>query len=123
MTVAAVTSAVIKRNAATATGAFVQCPTNDACAIDATKDDQKILIQITNNATTAATHTAVIDAGNGLQGMADLEIPIEGETTVVTVVESGAYKQMSGDNKGKILIRDKSSANTDALQVAAVVLP
>jgi hypothetical protein len=122
MTVAAVTSAVIKRNAATATGAFVQCPTNDACAIDATKDDQKILIQITNSSTTA-THTAVIVKGNGLQGVKDLEIPIAHEATVVTVVESGAFKQMSGDNKGKILVRDKSTTNTDVIQVAAVVLP
>ena len=122
MTVAAVTSAVITRNAATATGVAVQCPTNDACAIDATKDDQKILIQITNSITNA-THTAVISACDGLQGVKDLEIPIGAEETVVTVVESGAHKQMSGDNKGKIFIRDKSTTNTDAIQVAAIVLP
>jgi hypothetical protein len=122
MTVAAVTSAVVGRNAATATGAFVQCPTNDSCAVDATKDDQKILIQI-KNAITNATHTAVISKGNGLQGVADLEIPIEAETTVVVVVESGAYKNISGTNKGKILIKDKSTTNTNAISVAAVVLP
>lgn len=122
MTVAAVTSAVVGRNAATATGAFVQCPTNDSCVVDATKDDQKILIQI-KNAITTATHTAVISKGNGLQGVADLEIPIEAETTVVVVVESGAYKNISGTNKGKILIKDKSTTNTNAISVAAVVLP
>lgn len=122
MTVAAVTSAVVGRNAATATGAFVQCPTNDSCAVDATKDDQKILIQI-KNAITNATHTAVISKGNGLQGVADLEIAVAASTTVVTVVESGAYKNISGTNKGKILIKDKSTTNTNAISVAAVVLP
>lgn len=122
MAVSAVTSAVITRNAATANGAFVQIPTNDSCAVDATKDDQKILIQI-KNAITNATVTAVISKGNGIQGVKDLEIPIAQSTTVVTVVESGAYKQISGDNKGKILIKDKSTTNTNALQVAAVVLP
>jgi hypothetical protein len=122
MAVSAVTSAVITRNAATAMGTFVQCPTNDACAIDATKDDQKICIHIKNSITNA-THTAVIDAGNGLQGVADKEIAIAQSSEVVIVVESGAFKQMSGDNKGKILVRDKSTTNTNALQVAAVVLP
>jgi hypothetical protein len=122
MTIAAVTSAVITRNAGVEDGAFVQCPTNDYCAVDAGKDDQKIEIRV-KNAITNATHTAVIAQGNGLQGVADLEITIPALKTYVTVVESGAYKQMSGDNKGKILIRDKSTTNTNALQVAAVVLP
>lgn len=122
MTAAAVTSAVIGRNAATAMGTFVQIPTNDYAAVDAGKDDQKICIHIKNSITNA-THTAVIDKGNGLQGVKDLEISIAPSSEVVIVVESGAYKQVSGDNKGKILIRDKSTTNTNALQVAAVVLP
>jgi hypothetical protein len=122
MTAAAVTSAVIGRNAATAMGAFVQIPTNDVCLVDAGKDDQKICIHIKNSITNA-THTAVIDKGDGLQGVKDLEISIAQSSEVVIVVESGAFKQMSGDNKGKILIRDKSTTNTNALQVAAVVLP
>jgi hypothetical protein len=122
MAVSAVTSAVITRNAATAMGAFVQCPTNDSCTVDAEKDDQKICIHV-KNAITNATHTAVIAAGNGLQGVADLEIAIAQSSEKVIVVESGAYKQISGDNKGKILIKDKSTTNTDAIQVAAVVLP
>jgi hypothetical protein len=122
MTAAAVTSAVIGRNAATAMGAFVQIPTNDVCLVDAGKDDQKICIHIKNSITNA-THTAVIDKGNGLQGVKDLEIPIAQSSEVVIVVESGAFKQMSGDNKGKIQIHDKSTTNTNALQVAAVVLP
>lgn len=122
MTVAAVTSAVIVRNAATAMGAFVQCPTNDACTVDAGKDDQKICIHV-KNAITNATNTAVIVKGNGLQGVADLEVTLAASTEKVIVVESGAYKNVSGTNKGKILVKDKSTTNTNAISVAAVVLP
>lgn len=122
MTVAAVTSAECKRNSAVAMGTFVQIPTNDYAAVDCTKADQNIAIHIKNSITNA-THTAVIAQGDGLQGVADLEITIGAESEVVAVVESGAFKQMSGDNKGKILIKDKTTTNTNALQVAAVVLP
>lgn len=122
MTVAAVTSAAGKRNGAVAMGTFVQVPTNDHAAVDGTKADQNIAIHIKNSITNA-THTAVIAKGNGLQGVADLEIAIAASTEVVAVVESGAFKQVSGDNKGKILIRDKLTTNTNALQVAAVVMP
>ena len=122
MAVAAVTSAVIVRNAATAMGAFVQCPTNDSCTVDAGKDDQKICIHV-KNAITNATHTAVIVKGNGLQGVADLEVTLAASTEKVIVVESGAYKLVSGTNKGKILVKDKSTTNTNAISVAAVVLP
>lgn len=122
MAVSAVTSATLTRNAGVANGAFVQIPTNDSCAVDATPKDHAILIQI-KNAITNATHTAVISKGNGLQGVADLEIAVAASTTVMAVVDSGAFKNISGDNKGKILIKDKSTTNTNALQVAAVVLP
>ena len=122
MTVAAVTSAVIVRNAATTMGAFVQCPTNDSCTVDAGKDDQKICIHV-KNAITNATQTAVIVKGNGIQGVADLEVALAASTEKVIVVESGAYKLVSGTNKGKILVKDKSTTNTNAISVAAVVLP
>ena len=122
MAVSAVTSAVATINAGVEDGAFVQCPTNDSCVVDATVADHKLEIRV-KNAITNATHTAVVVAGNGLQGVADLEITIPASKTYVTVVESGAFKQVSGDNAGKILIKDKSTTNTNAIQVAAVVLP
>jgi hypothetical protein len=90
--------------------------------VDATQDDGKIVIQI-KNAITNATHTAVIDKGNGLQGVTDLEIAVEASTTVMVPLESGPYKNISGDNKGKIAIHHKSTTNTNALSVAAVVSP
>jgi hypothetical protein len=122
MALGAVTSAVCVRNAATAMGAYVDCVVNEGLLVDATKDDQKILISI-KNAITNATHTAVIVKGNGLQATADLEVPVAQSSTKVIVVESGAYKLLSGTNKGKILIKDKNTTNTNVISVAAVVLP
>lgn len=125
MTIAAVTSAVCVRNAATTMSAYVNPAENEGVYVDAGADDQKVLIFV-KNATTNATHTAVICKGNGLQGVKDLEITMAATNpglTKVIVVESGAYKFLSGDNKGKILIKDKSTTNTNLISVAAVVLP
>lgn len=121
MALGAVTNAVITRNAATDMGAFVDCVVNEGLLVDAAADDQKICLHI-KNAITNATHTAVITKGNGLQGVADLEITLAASKEKVIVVESGAYKQVSGTNAGKILIKDKSTTNTNAISVAAVVL-
>jgi len=122
MTIGAVTNVNLTRNVAAAMGAFVDCVVNEGVTVDAAKDDQKICIHL-KNALTNATHTAVITKGNGLQGVADLEVTLGYSAEKVIVVESGAYKQISGDNKGKILIKDKNTTNTNVISVAAVVLP
>ena len=122
MALGAVTNAVITRNAATAMGSFVDCVVNEGLLVDATADDQKICLHI-KNAITTATHTAVIVKGNAIQGVADLEVTLAAGAEKVIVVESGLYKLVSGTNKGKILIKDKSTTNTNAISVAAVVLP
>lgn len=121
MALGAVTNAVITRNAATAMGAFVDCAVNEGLLVTPGADDAKVVLHIKNALTTA--NTAVITKGNGLQGVADLEIAIAASSEKVIVVESGAYKQVTGTNKGKILIKDKSTTNTNAISVAAVVLP
>ena len=122
MALATVTKTVVTRNAATALPSYVTCATNEGAYITFDKDDQKILVKIKNQITNA-THTAVIVAGNGLQGVADLEIPIAQSSEVVTVIESGRFVNVSGDNDGKVIVKDKSTTNTDAIAVAAIVLP
>lgn len=122
MALGAVTNAVCVRNAATVMGTYVDCVVNEGLLVTATADDQKILICL-KNALTNATHTAVIVKGNGIQGVADLEVTLGFSATKVIVVESGAYKLVSGTNKGKILIKDKNTTNTNVISVAAVVLP
>ena len=122
MALATVTKAVVTRNASTAAPTFATCATNEGAYITFDKDDQKILVKIKNQITNA-THTAVIVAGNGLQGVADLEFTIAQSSEVVTVIESGKFVNVSGDNKGKVIVKDKSTTNTNAIAVAAIALP
>ena len=121
MAATTITKAVITRNAATAFPSYGTVAANEGTLVTFDKDDQKILLMLKNNITNA-THTAVIKAGNGLQGVADLEIPIAQSSVVGVVVESGKFKNVSGTNKGKVLVQDKSTAGT-AIEVAAIDLP
>lgn len=118
---ATITKAVITRNAATALPTAGTVVANTGLLVTFDKDDQKILLILKNNVTNA-TNTAVIKKGNGLQGVSDLEIPIAASSTVVTVIESGRFKNVSGDNKDRVLIQDKSTTGT-SIEVSAIDLP
>lgn len=123
MTIAVTTSAELKLNAAVDMADFVSPAANEGVYVNAENGDHNLRIHIKNlDATT--TQAAIIKKGNGLQGVADLEISLAPSAEKVLVVESGRFKNVSGDHKGKILIIDKNTANTQAIAVAAtVVLP
>lgn len=86
------------------------------------KADQKILLLL-KNAITTATHTAVIKAGNGLQGVSDLEVALAGGAEKCVVVESGRYMDVSGDDKGKVNVISKDTTTGTQIEVRAIVLP
>ena len=121
MAATTITKAVITRNAATAMPTAGTVAANEGALVTYDKADQNILLILKNNITNA-THTAVIVKGNALQGVADLEISIAASSEVVTMIESGRFANVSGTNKGKILVKDKSTSGT-AIEVAAIVLP
>ena len=64
--------------------------------------DDKYLILIQNAATSAKTVT--VKAGNGLQGAADLTHSVSASGYTCVVVESGAYKNVSGADRGKVIV-------------------
>lgn len=121
MAATTITSAAITRNAATALPATAAVAANEGALVTYNKADQKIMLILENSSATT-TVTAVIAKGNGLQGTKDLEITIGTSSKVVAVVESGAYVNVSGDDKGKLLVKDKVTTAT-ILKVAAVTLP
>lgn len=121
MAATAITNTVITRNASTALPATAAVAANEGALVTYDKDDQKIML-ILENASATTTLTAVISKGNGLQGVKDLEVTVGTSSKVVAVIESGAYKNVSGDNKGKVLIKDKVTTAT-TLKVAAIVTP
>lgn len=75
-------------------------------------DDKMILVIVA----TAAT-TLTVKAGNGIQGVADKVLTVPVGTSLVKL-ESGRFKNVSGTNKGKIVVH---SAGTPKVGVVALV--
>lgn len=75
-------------------------------------DDKMILVIVA----TAAT-TLTVKAGNGIQGVADKVLTVPVGTSLVKL-ESGRFKNVSGTNKGKIVVQ---SAGTPKVGVVALV--
>jgi hypothetical protein len=117
-----ITNTVLKRNEAKAMPTAATVAKTDGALVTFDKDDQKILLLLKNNVTNA-THTAVIKAGNGLQGVTDLEVTLDGGAEACVVVESGRFIDVSGDNKGKVNIVSKDTTTGTQIEVRAIVLP
>lgn len=122
MSATEITKTVVTRNAATAVPAAATVVKTDGALVTFDKDDQKILLLLKNNITDA-THTAVIKAGNGLQGVSDLEVTLAAKSEACVVVESGRFVNVSGDNKGKVNIVSKDTTIGTQIEVRAIVLP
>lgn len=69
------------------------------------KDDQTVLV-LNNTGTSAATVT--IKAGNGLQGVNDEVLTVPAGINLIKL-ESGRFKFVTGDNKGKIVVNAAAS--------------
>ena len=108
-------------NAAEVLPATAAVEANEGALIAFNKADQKGFILLENSNATA-TATAKIVKGNGLQGTADLSVTLAASTTKIISIESMKYKNLSGDNKGKVLVIDTDTTAT-TLKVAAVFLP
>jgi hypothetical protein len=122
MTATKITNTVLKRNEAKAMPTAATVAKTDGALVTFDKDDQKILLLLKNNVSNA-THTAVIKAGNGLQGVSDLEVTLAGGAEACVVVESGRFMDVSGDNKGKVNIVSKDTTTGTQIEVRAIVLP
>ena len=127
MPATAITKTVLTRNAATNVPTAATVVKTDGALVTFDKDDQKILLLLKNNVSNV-THTAVIKAGNGIQGVSDLEITLTGYDTTAgnekaVVIESGKYMDVSGTNKGKVNIVSKETSEGTQIEVRAIVLP
>lgn len=70
-------------------------------ALEWSENDAKTVLVI-NNGTSAAS-TLTVKAGNGIQGVCDLTLQVPEGISLVKL-ESGRFKNVSGDNKGKIVV-------------------
>ena len=89
----------------------------DGATVEYDKADHKTLLIFTNAA--AATKAVKIKAGNGIQGVADLDFTLAANGTHCVVIESMKFVNVSGADKGKVII----TGADNNVKVSAVVLP
>ncbi len=86
---------------------------NTAKAIEWSEKDEHTVLVIDAAAATDLT----VKAGNGIQGVTDLTLSVPEGISLVKL-ESGRFKNVSGENKGKIVV---VSTGTPSVGVAALV--
>jgi hypothetical protein len=72
-------------------------------------EDEKLVYTIYGG---SAGGTVTVEMGNGIQGVADLDLVIGAGATIVIQLESGKYKNVSGTNKGKIMFTSTVADST-----------
>lgn len=119
MAVAVITPVKLTRNTFTnAIAANTAVDASDGAEFTMTDKDEKYLI-VVENASVDTAKTVTIKAGNGPQGVADLAQSIAAATTRYINIESGKYKNITGDNAGKVLVE-----GTDAnIKLSVYILP
>lgn len=90
--------------------------TTDGALVVWDERDEKITLLIQNSAQGAG--TAVVKAGNGYAGVADLEVPVAASSYVILSLDSARFKNVTGDMKGMVHITGPST-----MKVAAFKLP
>lgn len=97
---------------------FVAVDSDKIAYFEASGRDEQFVVGVYNNASTDKTVT--IKAGNGLQSeFGDLTFSITTKKIAWVVLSSGRFKNVTGDNKGNIVIE---GASTD-IQLKVIRLP
>ena len=89
----------------------------DNVLIDFEHNDNKIVILVSNGGSSKADVT--FHHGNGIQGCNDLVVSVDAGKTVAVNLESGQFKNVSGDYKGLVKVTSTSAS----VEYQAIVLP
>ena len=111
------TELVSKFRTPAATTGMLTALTADGGEIKWDERDDKILLLVQNTNASAAV-TVTVKAGNGIQGVADESISLPANQYTLIRLESGRFKNVSGDDKGKVIL----TGSTD-VKVAAFMHP
>ncbi|MBQ3063985.1 MAG: hypothetical protein IJC99_04205 [Clostridia bacterium] len=85
-----------------ATPALTALTANTAKALEWSESDEKMVLVVQNTASADATLT--VKAGNGIQGVVDLTLTVPKQAVSLVKLDSGRFKNVSGENKGKIVV-------------------
>jgi hypothetical protein len=96
---------------------FAAVDATDGAEFEMSGRDDKVVVIIQNAATAAKNVT--IKAGNGIQGVNDYVESVPASSTTAIVLESGRFKNVSGNDKGKVIIMGASAD----IKLAVIVLP
>ena len=88
---------------------------SEGCLVDFSHSDGKILILLHNG--NASPFDVKVKAGNGLQGINDLSVNVAGNKTTALVLESGAFKNVKGENAGKVKITGNANLKVQAFEL------
>lgn len=96
---------------------FTKVDAADGAAFEMSGRDDKTLLLIQNSASSDGTVT--VKAGNGIQGVNDLIVTVPQSSTTALVLDSGRYKNVSGADKGKVVVL----GSAETIKLCVVVLP
>lgn len=120
MAVTVITPEVLTWNTFDADALAMTAPTTaaDGFTIGYGYQDSKMLLVFENTSADTA-YDVTVKTGDSIQGVADITQEIAFGDKALIVIESGRFKNVSGTNKGKVLIIPENAA----VKMAAVVLP
>lgn len=97
---------------------FTAVDATDGAIFEMKEADQKYVI-LAQNTHASAAKSVIVKAGNGLQGVEDYSKSIASGKTVAISIESGLFKNVTGTNKGKVIIK----GDTADIKLAVIKLP
>lgn len=86
---------------------------SDGIYIDYTGKDHNILLILKGS----AADTVTIEKGDGLQGVCDETVAVDGTNSVAITLESGRFKLMSGQHKGFVHLKGKATTTVQAVEL------
>lgn len=114
MAASTVTMASAPLNEFATAASFTALDGTDGAVIDFGGKDCFTLLLFTCSVADA---TLTIKGGNGAKGVPDLPLSIAKDAYNGIVIDSAYYKQVSGTNKGKVLVTGKATTSVMAIEL------
>jgi len=110
-----------------ATTLFTAVDANEGATFEMPDRDEKYVIGVQNAASSSVNVVAVLKAGDGLHSvMGDEKVTLAKNAIAWITIDSARFKNITGNNKGKVVIRGfaaNGTTGTTDLKVKVIKLP